>query len=60
MATWLWMATLNDCDTFRESWLLKHVAGKLFHSGVSPPGNARRRLTLSLRAIYYSVYCVTD
>ena len=25
-----------------------------------PPGNARRRLTLSLRAIYYSVYCVTD
>ena len=54
------MATLKDCTSFRESWLLKHVAGKLFHSGVSPLGNARRRLALSLRAIYYSVYCVTD
>ena len=57
---WLWIATLKDCNCFREGWLLKHVAGKLFYNEVSPPGNARRRLTLSLRAIYYSGYCVTD
>ena len=22
------MATLKDCNCFRESWLLKHIAGK--------------------------------
>ena len=38
---WLWMATLKDCNCFRER-LSKHVAGKLFHSGVSPAGNSRK------------------
>ena len=54
---WLWMATLKECNCFREGWLLKHIAGKLFHSGVSPTGNARRRLTLSPRAILFCLLC---
>ena len=40
-----WQRTLKECKYFRESWLLKHVAGRLFHSGVSPAGNARRSLS---------------
>ena len=58
---WLWMATLKDCECFREGWLLKHLTGRLFHSGVGPAANARRRLSRDLgwtsRLSWYGCDC---